>query len=88
MGSAPQYPHGVMDPIASLGRLAVKYNVPMHVDACLGGFLAAFMDQVGYSVEPFDFKVEGVTSMSADTHKVNQFSKKEKKLVATFSGKV
>lgn len=43
----------------------------MHVDACLGGFLIAFMDDAGYSLPPFDFRLHGVTSISCDTHKVN-----------------
>lgn len=51
-------------------QLAVRYNVPLHVDACLGGFLIVFMDKAGYSIAPFDFRVKGVTSISADTHKV------------------
>uniref|UniRef100_A0A8C2R9U9 sphinganine-1-phosphate aldolase n=1 Tax=Capra hircus TaxID=9925 RepID=A0A8C2R9U9_CAPHI len=51
-------------------RLAVKYRIPLHVDACLGGFLIVFMEKAGYPLEqPFDFRVKGVTSISADTHK-------------------
>lgn len=51
-------------------QLAVRYNIPMHVDACLGGFLIVFMAKAGYTLAPFDFRVKGVTSISADTHKV------------------
>jgi sphinganine-1-phosphate aldolase len=52
--------------------LAVKYKIPLHVDACLGGFLIVFMEKAGYPLEkPFDFRVKGVTSISADTHKVS-----------------
>ncbi|XP_064172753.1 sphingosine-1-phosphate lyase 1 [Anguilla rostrata] len=67
--SAPQFPHGVIDPIQEVAQLAVRYNIPMHVDACLGGFLIVFMDKAGFPLAPFDFRVEGVTSISADTHK-------------------
>ncbi|KFP67832.1 Sphingosine-1-phosphate lyase 1 [Cariama cristata] len=68
--SAPQFPHGVMDPIEEVAELAVKYKIPLHVDACLGGFLIAFMDKAGFPLKrPFDFRVKGVTSISADTHK-------------------
>uniref|UniRef100_A0A8C4WIM5 Sphingosine-1-phosphate lyase 1 n=1 Tax=Gopherus evgoodei TaxID=1825980 RepID=A0A8C4WIM5_9SAUR len=68
--SAPQFPHGVMDPIAEVAKLALKYRIPFHVDACLGGFLIAFMQKAGFPLQhPFDFRVEGVTSISADTHK-------------------
>ncbi|NXG08140.1 SGPL1 lyase, partial [Sakesphorus luctuosus] len=68
--SAPQFPHGIMDPIEEVAELAVKYKIPFHVDACLGGFLIAFMDKAGFPLKRrFDFRVEGVTSISADTHK-------------------
>ncbi|XP_048192699.1 sphingosine-1-phosphate lyase 1-like [Perognathus longimembris pacificus] len=68
--STPQYPHGVMDPVCEVAKLAVKYKIPLHVDACLGGFLIVFMEKAGYPLEkPFDFRVKGVTSISADTHK-------------------
>ncbi|XP_075390141.1 sphingosine-1-phosphate lyase 1-like [Tenrec ecaudatus] len=68
--SAPQFPHGVIDPVPEVAKLAVKYKIPLHVDACLGGFLLVFMEKAGYPLEqPFDFQVEGVTSISADTHK-------------------
>ncbi|XP_057704375.1 sphingosine-1-phosphate lyase 1 isoform X2 [Corythoichthys intestinalis] len=67
--SAPQFPHGIIDPIEEVGKLAVRYSLPFHVDACLGGFLIVFMAKAGYSLAPFDFRVKGVTSISADTHK-------------------
>ncbi|XP_037321312.2 sphingosine-1-phosphate lyase 1 isoform X1 [Pungitius pungitius] len=67
--STPQFPHGIMDPVEEVAKLAVRYNVPMHVDACLGGFLIVFMAKAGYPLSPFDFRVKGVTSISADTHK-------------------
>ncbi|KAJ8412806.1 hypothetical protein AAFF_G00117570 [Aldrovandia affinis] len=67
--SAPQFPHGVIDPIQEVAQLAVRYNIPFHVDACLGGFLIVFMAKAGYPLAPFDFRVKGVTSISADTHK-------------------
>lgn len=67
--SAPQFPHGIMDPVIEVAKLAVKYNIPFHVDACLGGFLIVFMEKAGFKLEPFDFRVKGVTSISADTHK-------------------
>uniref|UniRef100_A0A3P9JPZ6 sphinganine-1-phosphate aldolase n=1 Tax=Oryzias latipes TaxID=8090 RepID=A0A3P9JPZ6_ORYLA len=67
--SAPQFPHGVIDPVEEVAKLAVRYNLPLHVDACLGGFLIVFMAKAGYPLAPFDFKVKGVTSISADTHK-------------------
>ena len=69
VGSAPSFPHGVFDPITELAALARERNLWMHVDACVGGFLAPFVRRLGYPIPPFDFAVEGVRSMSADLHK-------------------
>jgi len=69
VGSAPQFPHGVIDNIQEIAALGLRYGIPVHVDACLGGFLIPFMDAAGFPLPPFDFRVPGVTSMSADTHK-------------------
>ncbi len=67
--SAPQYAHGVIDPIEEIGLLAKKRGVPFHVDACFGGFLLPWLEKLGYPIPPFDFRVPGVTSISADIHK-------------------
>ena len=67
--SAPQYPHGVVDPIAEIGAIAERRGVPFHVDACVGGFLLPWVEKLGHPVPVFDFRVPGVTSMSADIHK-------------------
>jgi sphinganine-1-phosphate aldolase len=69
VGSAPGFPHGVIDPIAELAEVARERRVGLHVDACLGGFVLPWARRLGYPVPPFDFGVPGVTSMSADTHK-------------------
>merc|ERR1719222_1377236 len=69
VGSAPQFPHGSIDPIQEIAALGIRYNIPVHVDACLGGFLIPFMNSAGFQVPAFDFSVPGVTSISADTHK-------------------
>lgn len=69
VGSAPAFPHGVIDPIQDLAALALKRDLWMHVDACVGGFLAPFARRLGYPIPPFDFEVAGVRSMSADLHK-------------------
>lgn len=69
VGSAPCFPHGVVDPISELGILAHKNNIPFHVDACMGGLMLPFVEKLGYPVPLFDFRVEGVTSVSADMHK-------------------
>jgi glutamate/tyrosine decarboxylase-like PLP-dependent enzyme len=69
VGSAPAYPHGVVDPIADLAALAAGRGIGMHVDACLGGFLLPWLERLGHPVPAFDFRVPGVTSISADLHK-------------------
>jgi len=69
VGSAPSYPHGVVDPIADLARVAQERGLLCHVDACVGGFFLPFARKLGYPVPEFDFGVPGVTSMSADLHK-------------------
>lgn len=67
-GSAPCFPYGTIDPIEKLAKLAKKKNVGMHVDACLGGFVVAFAEQLKIDL-PFNFKIDGVTSVSIDHHK-------------------
>lgn len=67
--SAPAYSLGVVDPVAALGEIAVRHDLWLHVDACVGGVLTPFVRQLGYDVPPFDFAVPGVRSVSADLHK-------------------
>lgn len=69
LGSAPEYPHGIIDPIEKLGALAKKHNIPLHVDSCVGGYILPFIEMTGREVPLWDFRVEGVTSISADIHK-------------------
>jgi glutamate/tyrosine decarboxylase-like PLP-dependent enzyme len=68
-GSAPNYPFGVVDPIPELAAMAAARGIPFHTDACLGGFLLPFYEALGESVPAFDFRVPGVTTLSADVHK-------------------
>ncbi len=75
VGSAPSFPHGAIDPIEELSDLARERGVGFHVDACLGGFVLPWAERLGYSVPPFDFRLPGVTSMSADTHKYGYAAK-------------
>ncbi|KAF2211590.1 hypothetical protein CERZMDRAFT_90943 [Cercospora zeae-maydis SCOH1-5] len=69
VGSAPNFPHGIVDDIPALSRLAVKYKLPLHVDCCLGSFMIAFLSKAGFPSPDFDFRLPGVTSISVDTHK-------------------
>ena len=81
--SAPCYPQGVIDPIQELSTLAKKYDIGLHVDACLGGFVLPFARMLAietnsedqHEIAPFDFVCPGVTSMSVDTHKYGYASK-------------
>ncbi|GAA5939333.1 hypothetical protein JCM1841_002938 [Sporobolomyces salmonicolor] len=69
VGSAPNFPDGAIDDITALSKLALKHRLGLHVDCCLGSFLVPFLERAGYPVDPFDFRVPGVTSISCDTHK-------------------
>ena len=69
VGSAPSYAHGVIDPIPALAALATEKGLWMHVDACMGGVLLPYMERLGETVAPFDFRVPGVSSLSMDLHK-------------------
>ncbi len=75
VGSAPPFPHGIIDPIQELSELALSHGIGFHTDACLGGFLLPWAAKLGYPVPPFDFRLPGVTSMSADTHKYGYAAK-------------
>ena len=69
VGSAGNYGYGTIDPIDALSELAVERGVGLHVDGCLGGFILPWGEQLGYDIPPFDFRLPGVTTISADTHK-------------------
>lgn len=75
VGSAPNFPHGIIDPIAELGEVAERNNLWLHVDACVGGYFAPFARMNGVPVPPFDFEVPAVHSMSADLHKYGYAAK-------------
>jgi len=77
VGSTINFPDGNQDDIVALGALAASYRIGLHVDCCLGSFIVPFLEKAGlangengqYALEPFDFRVRGVTSISCDTHK-------------------
>ncbi len=70
VGSAPQYPQGVVDDIPALAAVAQSVGASFHTDACMGGFVLPFMERLGEPVPPWDFRVDGVTTISADLHKL------------------
>lgn len=69
VGSAPNFPHGIIDDIVALSKLAQKKDIWLHVDCCLGSFLVPFLERAGFESQVFDFRLKGVTSISCDTHK-------------------
>jgi len=75
VGSAPAYPHGVIDPITDLAAIAKEHGILFHVDACLGGFMLPWLKKLGHDIPDFDLSVPGVTSISADIHKYGFASK-------------
>ena len=60
---------GAMGCIFLTVAAAQEQGVPMHVDACVGGFILPFMEMQGRPLPKWDYRVPGVTSISADIHK-------------------
>ncbi len=75
VGSATSFPHGAIDPIADLSEIAREHGIGFHTDACLGGFVLPWAEKLGYPIPSFDFRLPGVTSISADTHKYGYAAK-------------
>ena len=75
VGSAPSYPQGVVDDIPAIAALAAGQGTLCHVDACMGGFILPFLERLGRFDKPWDFRVDGVTSISADLHKYGYTAK-------------
>jgi sphinganine-1-phosphate aldolase len=73
--NAMSFPHSSVDPIAELAALAAEQGIGCHVDACIGGFVLPFLERLGYTIPPWDFRVPGVTEISADVHKYGYASK-------------
>lgn len=69
VGSAGSYPYGLVDPIEELAEVAQEHDIGLHVDGCMGGFILPWGERLGLPIPRFDFRVPGVTSISADTHK-------------------
>lgn len=69
VASAPSYPNGVIDPIQVVSEIAERHRLPLHVDACVGGFMLPWIEKLGYPVPLWDYRVPGVSSVSADVHK-------------------
>ena len=75
VASAPQYPQGVIDPVPAVAEIAAERNISCHVDACMGGVTLPYLARLGEAIPPWNFAVEGVTSISVDLHKYGYTAK-------------
>jgi len=75
VASAPQYPQGVIDPVADVAALAAERDINCHVDACMGGVTLTYLARLGHDIPPWNFAVPGVTSISVDLHKFGYTAK-------------
>jgi sphinganine-1-phosphate aldolase len=75
VGSAPCFPYGLVDPIPALGEIARERELWLHVDACVGGYLNPFAEMEGVELPEWDFRVDGVCTISADLHKYGYAAK-------------
>lgn len=75
VGSAPQYPQGVIDPIEEIAAIASARDINCHVDGCMGGVVLSYLARLGHKIPPWNFAVPGVTSISVDLHKFGYTSK-------------
>ena len=75
VGSAPQYPQGVVDDIVGIAEIATDAQINCHVDACMGGVTLAYLQRLGENIAPWNLQVPGVSSISVDLHKFGYTSK-------------
>jgi len=75
VGSAPQYPQGVIDPIEAIAAIAAERDINCHVDGCMGGVSLTYLKRLGYAIPAWNFEVPGVTSISVDLHKYGYTAK-------------
>ena len=75
VGSAPQYPQGVIDDIVGIAKIAIDFDINCHVDACMGGVTLAYLARLGENIAPWNLQVPGVSSISVDLHKFGYTSK-------------
>jgi tyrosine decarboxylase/aspartate 1-decarboxylase len=61
---------GVVDSIPELSEIALEHNIYLHVDAAFGGFMLPWLEELGYEVPDFDFRLPAVSSITVDPHKM------------------
>jgi sphinganine-1-phosphate aldolase len=75
VGSAPSLTLGMVDPIPQMAPVAAERDINFHVDSCVGGYFLPFAERLGYQFPTFDFRVPGVSTISADLHKFGYAAK-------------
>jgi len=61
---------GTIDPIPEISDICADEHLFFHVDAAFGGFVIPFLRELHYDVPAFDFQLQGVSSVSIDSHKM------------------
>jgi sphinganine-1-phosphate aldolase len=82
VGSAPSLTLGMVDPIPDMARVAARRDINFHVDSCVGGYFLPFAERLGEQFPTFDFRVPGVTTISADLHKFGYTAKGASTLIS------
>jgi tyrosine decarboxylase/aspartate 1-decarboxylase len=70
VGTAGTAELGAVDPIDKLSAIALDRGIYLHVDAAFGGLILPFLRDIGYTTADFDFRLEGVKSITVDPHKM------------------
>jgi tyrosine decarboxylase/aspartate 1-decarboxylase len=61
---------GMIDPISELSEISLENHLYLHVDAAFGGYSIPFLNEIDYRLPQFDFRLEGVQSITIDPHKM------------------
>ena len=70
VGTAGTAELGAVDPINKLSQIASKQGIYLHVDAAFGGLIIPFLKNASRNASEFDFRSEGVKSITVDPHKM------------------
>ena len=82
VGSAPSLTLGMVDPIPDMAAAAAERDINFHVDSCVGGYFLPFAEKLGEQFPTFDFRVPGVSTISADLHKFGYTAKGASTLIS------
>ena len=70
VGTAGTAELGVVDPIRKLSEIALANRIHLHVDAAFGGLVIPFLEVANDAAFEFDFRLDGVGSITVDPHKM------------------